>query len=96
MAVLSTKFTIFVQGDGQEQGRFYQQDGDDRVLAPSHNFPSGRSLPPQRRRCRREAVQGGVLEHDSEEFKRSENDEVPLDGLCEISPRISSARSSQK
>ena len=96
MAVLSTKFTIFVQGDGQKQGRFYQQDGDDRVLAPSHNFPSGRSLPPQRRRRRREAFQGGVHQHDSEEFKRSENDEVPLDGLREISPRISSARSSQK
>ena len=96
MAVLSTKFTIFFQGDGQKQGRIYQQDGDDRVLAPSHNFPSGRSLPPQRRQRRREAVQGGVLEHDSEEFKRSENDEVPLDGLREISPRISSARSSQK
>ena len=96
MAVLSTKFTIFVQGDGQKQGRIYQQDGDDRVLAPSHNFPSGRSLPPQRRQRRREALQGGVHQHDSEEFKRSENDEVPLDGLREISSRISSTRSSQK
>ena len=96
MAVLSTQFTISVQGDGQEQGRVYQQDGDDRVLAPSHNFPSGCSLPPQRRRRRWEAVQGGVHQHDSEEFKRSEDDEVPLDRLREISSRVSSARSSQK
>ena len=92
MAVLSTEFTIFVQGDGQKQGRFYQQDGDDRVLAPSHNFPSGRSLPPQRL----EAVQGGVQRHDLQEFKRSENVEVLFNGVSEISARISSARSSQK
>ena len=72
---------FYIQGDGQKQGRIYQQDGDDRVLAPSHHFPSRRSLPPQRWRHRREAVQGGVHQHDSEEFKRSENDEVPLDGL---------------
>ena len=57
MAVLSTQFTISVQGDGQEQGRIYQQDGDDRVLAPPHHQPSGRSLLPQRRRRGREAVQ---------------------------------------
>ena len=82
---------FYIQGDGQKQGRIYQQDGDDRVLAPSHHFPSGRSLPPQRRRRRREAVQGGVCQHDSEEFKRSEDDEVPLDRLRKISSRISSA-----
>ena len=47
LVVLSAKFRTFVQGDGQEQGLFYQQDGDDLVLAPSHQQPSGRSLPPQ-------------------------------------------------
>ena len=59
LVVLSAKFRTFVQGDGQEQGRrIYQQDGDDLVLAPSYYQPSGRSLPPQRRRRGREAVQG--------------------------------------
>ena len=57
MEVLSAKFRTFFQGDGQEQGRIYQQDGDDRVLAPPHHQPSGRSLLPQRRRRGREAVQ---------------------------------------
>ena len=58
LVVLSAKFRTFVQGDGQEQGRFYQQDGDDLVLVPPHQQPSGRRVPPQRRRCGREAVQG--------------------------------------
>ena len=58
MVVFSAKFRTLVQSDGQEQGRIYQQDGDGRVLAPPQHRPSGRSLPPQRRRRGREAVQG--------------------------------------
>ena len=51
MEVLSAKFRIFVQGDGQEQGRIDQQDGDDRGLAPPHHLTSGRSLSPQRKKA---------------------------------------------
>ena len=58
LVVLSAKFRTFVQGDGQEQGRFYQQDGDDLVFVPPQQQPIGRSLPPQRRPRGREAVQG--------------------------------------
>ena len=68
MEVLSAKFRIFVQGDGQEQGRIYQQDGANRVLAISHVDAVFRR---------------NEKKHDPQEFKRSENAEVPVKYLRE-------------
>ena len=40
LVVLSAKFRTFVQGDGQEQGRFYQQDGEWRWSSPCPISPT--------------------------------------------------------
>ena len=53
------------------------ENGDDLVLAPSHQQPSGRSLPPQRRRRGREAVQGKAFQLLEYQWREGRYDQLP-------------------